>query len=241
MNYRTYDVKTAKRSAEPHIISTFERSAKLQSRYFAAINGDTHLEERNNTIHRLVNLHEDHPAALSVDFAVDTWGRMVEDYNESSCEGDLRLLRMLPKGRRRDKIARIALSDNRDNSPAWHFPRIFNVDRPHGFWQGVIKPELERKVGQQLQANARIKRKPTHPAPEPTGGSERNNNPSLLENDYAKRNTNCQLPVIREAVPEWLCVGDTTLTTDVDSRKIHAIVHMVRLNSRVYAGMFNLS
>ena len=56
-NYRTSDVKTSKRGPEPHTISMFERSAKLQSRYFAAIRGDAHLEERNSTTQRLVNLH----------------------------------------------------------------------------------------------------------------------------------------------------------------------------------------
>ena len=61
----------------------FWRSAKLQSIYFAAIHGDVHLEERNSTTHRRVDLHEDRPTAFSVDFAVDTWNRMVFDYNES--------------------------------------------------------------------------------------------------------------------------------------------------------------
>ena len=129
-------------------IATFGRPAKLQSIYFAATHDDSHLKESNNSAHCLVNLHECHPAAFSFDFVVDSWNRMVSDYNESFCEGERRLLRMLPKECERDQVARIALSKNRGNSHAWHFPRTFNVDRPHGFWHGVIKPELERKVEQ---------------------------------------------------------------------------------------------
>ena len=81
-HYRTSDVETTKRSAEPHTIFMPERSAELQSRYFAAIRGDAHLNERNNATHRLVNLHYGRPASFSVDFIVDSWRRMVSDYNE---------------------------------------------------------------------------------------------------------------------------------------------------------------
>ena len=77
------DVETSKRGSEPHTISMFGRDAKLQPRYFASIHGDDHLEGRNSTTQRLVNLHEDRPAAFSVDFMVDTWNRMVADYNGS--------------------------------------------------------------------------------------------------------------------------------------------------------------
>ena len=101
----------------------FERSAKLQSRYFAAIRGDAHLKERNHTVQRLTNLHEGRAAAFSVDFAVDRCGRMVSDYNESGCGWIRRLLRTLPKGRKSDQVARIALSANRDNTPRMAFPQ----------------------------------------------------------------------------------------------------------------------
>ena len=74
MNYRTSDVKTAKRGAEAHTIFMSERDGELQSTYFASTHGDAHLAERNATIQRLVNLHEGPPTAFSVDFMVDTWG-----------------------------------------------------------------------------------------------------------------------------------------------------------------------
>ena len=83
MNYRMSDVKTSKRASEPHTISALGRSAKLQSMYFAAFHEDAHLEERNSTTQRRVDLHEDRPAAFSVDFMVDTWNRVVSDYNGS--------------------------------------------------------------------------------------------------------------------------------------------------------------
>ena len=131
--------------------------------------GDAHLEERGNAILRLVNLHEDQPAAFSVDFVVGTWKRMVSDYNESCRDGVRRMLRMLLKWRKRDQVARKALSANRDNSPVWHFPMTFNMDRPHVFWHGVTKPESEWKEVQQLHSKCDNPEEPIRPTPEPTG------------------------------------------------------------------------
>ena len=93
-NYRMHDVKTSKRGSELHTVSMFERSAELQSMYFAAIHGDAHLEERNSTSQRLANVHGDRPTAFSVDFKVYTWDRMIADYNESFCGGIRRLQRI---------------------------------------------------------------------------------------------------------------------------------------------------
>ena len=50
--------------------------------------------------------------------------------------------------------------------------RLFNMDRPNGFWQGVVKPELGRKVEQQLLSQALMKQKPIRPIPEPAGGND---------------------------------------------------------------------
>ena len=94
MKYRTSGAKTSKRGAEHHTISTLGRSAELQSRYFAAIHGGPHLEERKTITHRLVNLHDGRTDDFSVDFMVDTRNRMVADYNESCCDGVRMLLRI---------------------------------------------------------------------------------------------------------------------------------------------------
>ena len=46
------------------------------------------------------------------------------------------------------------------------------MGRPDGYWQGAVKPELERKVEQQLLSQALMEKKPIHPTPDPTGCSE---------------------------------------------------------------------
>ena len=46
------------------------------------------------------------------------------------------------------------------------------MDRPNGFWQGVVKPELERKVGQQLLSQDMMKKQPIRPIPDTNGGGE---------------------------------------------------------------------
>ena len=79
------------------------------------------------------------------------------------------MLRMLPKGCKRDQVARIALPANRDNLSVWNSPQAFNMDRPNGFWQGAVKPELERKVGKQLISHVLVKKKPIRSIPEPEG------------------------------------------------------------------------
>lgn len=76
-------VKTTKRGAEPHKITMRGRAGKLQSTFFAAIHGDTHLRGRTDAIQRLANLHGDRPSAFSVDFTAAAWNRAVSDYNES--------------------------------------------------------------------------------------------------------------------------------------------------------------
>ena len=37
------------------------------------------------------------------------------------------------------------------------------MGRPGGFWHGAVKPDLERKVEQQLLSQAMMKKKPTRP------------------------------------------------------------------------------
>ena len=61
----------------------FGRTSKLQSKYFAETHGDAHLKERISTARRLVNLQEGLSDAFPVDLMVDTWRRMIPDYNES--------------------------------------------------------------------------------------------------------------------------------------------------------------
>ena len=68
---------------------------------------------------------------------------------------------MLPNGCKRGQVARIALSTNRGYSPVWNFPQTFNMDHSCGFWQGVIKPELQRKAEHQILPQALMK-KETH-------------------------------------------------------------------------------
>ena len=103
---------------------------------------------------------------------VDTWNSTVPDYNGSFCDGVRRLRRMLPKGGKRDQVARIALATNRGDSSVWNSPQTFNMDHPNGLWQGVVKPELERKVEQQHLSQALMKNKPIRPIPEPEGGAD---------------------------------------------------------------------
>lgn len=127
---------------------------------------------------------------------VDTWGRMVADYNESFCDRVRRLLRILPKGCRRGQVAGIAFATSRGDSPVWNIQQPLNVDRECGFWQGVVKHELERKVEQQPLSPALMTKKPIRPIPDHAGGSESiPSHVSPLVNGWGKLNTNAQLPI----------------------------------------------
>ena len=72
-----------------------------------------------------------------------------------------------------------------ETPPVWHPQRTLNVDHPQGFWQGGIKPELERKVGNQLLPNAIVKKKPIRPIPHQLEGAGIITLP-LPEKDYAE-------------------------------------------------------
>lgn len=115
-----------KRETEPHTVTMRERAAELKSRYFDALRGGAHRKEGNPPIGRMANLRANHPAAF-------TCNRMVSGCNESRCGGIRRLLRMSRNGGKRGKVARTALSTNRDNTPFWHYPQTFDMDRPIGF------------------------------------------------------------------------------------------------------------
>ena len=75
-------------------------------------------------------------------------------------------------GRNRDKVARIALSENRGNTPAWRFPETSDMDGHNGFRRVAIIPEFERAAGQQLFPHALVKKKPTYPTPDPADGTD---------------------------------------------------------------------
>ena len=111
----------------------------------------------------MANLHDDRPDASPVAFIVDTWIRMATGYNESRCEGIRRLLRTPPKGRKRDKVARLGVSTSREKTPVWHYPKTFDMGDPCGFWQGVVKPELARKVAQKSLSRALVKKEANRP------------------------------------------------------------------------------
>ena len=186
------------------------------------------MEERNDAIRRLANLHEGRPSAFSVDFAAGTWNRMVLDYDGSWCEWIRRLLRTLRKGRKRDHVAGIALSANRDNAPGGHFPRTFNMDRANGFWQGVIKPELDRKAEQQLPPIRSYKEETDSPHPGPTGGSDSNDH--AFPTGERLRRTEHELSVTHSPRNSagYLRAGDIIRTMEAGVRLIHAVVQMRR-------------
>ena len=94
-----------------------------------------------------MNLHEDRQSAFPVDFSVVAWNRLVSDYNESWRAGGRRLLRMPPKGRKRDQVARDALSTNRDNAPVWNSPKTFNIDSQEVFWHGNHQSRIRAESG----------------------------------------------------------------------------------------------
>ena len=120
------EITTVKQSSETHRNyewphRNYNRGTSLQSTALRIFGGG------NNTIRRLVNLHDDPSAAFSVAFTVDAWNRLASRYNDSFFGWVRRLLRMTPKGRNRAHVARIELPANRDNSAAWRFPETFDM------------------------------------------------------------------------------------------------------------------
>ena len=83
--------KSPNRGAEPRTVAIFGSASILLFLYFAATNGDSHLEERSRAIGKLVNLHDGRPSDFSIYFAVATWRRTGSDYIASRCEGIRRI------------------------------------------------------------------------------------------------------------------------------------------------------
>ena len=66
-------------------------------------------------------------------------------YDACITEGIHFILGQYDEGITMDKIRRYALAPDANNSTAWKFTPIFDMDDPQGFWQSVILVEIQQQ------------------------------------------------------------------------------------------------
>ena len=97
----------------------FANTARQQSRLYAAIYGEEHLNERLDAVDRLNEIREEFPEFPTANVLVGTWGRMVFQYDACVSEGVHFILSRYDEGITFEKTRRYALAPDRAQEKAW--------------------------------------------------------------------------------------------------------------------------
>ena len=144
-DFRLNGDKLEPRNKAPASIYLVNAAMEQHNKFFGAVYGLEHVDEREKAREILMDLHRKHEILYTSEALHMAFEAMARNFIDLIEEGIRRMLRVTRKGIRRESLAEYALLPRADGSPAWVFPNSFNMHDPTGFCQAKFLPRFEAK------------------------------------------------------------------------------------------------
>ena len=144
-DFRLAGDKLEQRAKPPASIYLVNAAMEQHNKFFGAVYGLEHIDEREKAREILMELHRKHEILYTSEVLHMAFEAMVRNFIDLIEEGIRMMLRVTRKGIRRESLAEYALLPRADGSPAWIFPNSFDMHAPTGFWQAKFLPRFEAK------------------------------------------------------------------------------------------------
>ena len=144
-SFRISGDKTEDHGKQPATVHMFVKMARQQSRLYADVYGEEHLNERLNAIDRMSDIHDECPEFSTASFLSETWERMVYQYDACIAEGIHYILGRYDEGVTFEKVKRYALAPDAKQGTSWRSTPIFDFDSSDGFWRSVVLLEISQE------------------------------------------------------------------------------------------------